>query len=124
MVEQDPVPEDEPPPDDSTRSLRQVRIWAPDSAGGTGPSIGLVAVAASGIGNRKRRAAASKFGWYAAKVQSAIREALGRNPSTRSATLSLQVRDLAGLLTVASPAPSSSDPPATPPSINPSETRC
>ena len=49
-----------------------------------------------GGGNRsigsKSRASASKFGWYAAKVQSSIREALSRNSATRSATLSLQVR--------------------------------
>jgi outer membrane biosynthesis protein TonB len=62
----------------------------PGSAGGTGPAIG------GGGGNRsigsRSRASASKFGWYAAKVQSSIRDALGRNSTTRSATLSLQVR--------------------------------
>jgi TonB family protein len=90
MMVQDPVPEDEPSPDDSAPEPPSDLDLGPGSAGGTGPSIG------GGGGNGRkgvgRRSPSSKFGWYAAKVQSAIREALGRNSSTRSATMSVQVK--------------------------------
>lgn len=89
MIAQEPVPEDEPSPDDSAPEPPSDLDLGPGSAGGTGPSIGGGGGNGKGIG---RRAPSSKFGWYAAKVQSAIREALGRNPSTRSATMSVQVK--------------------------------
>ncbi|MES2659599.1 MAG: TonB C-terminal domain-containing protein [Verrucomicrobiota bacterium] len=90
MIAQEPVPEDEPAPDDSPPEPPAGPDLGPGSAGGTGPSIG-----GGGGGNGNRiggRRSASKYGWYAAKVQTSIREAMGRHPSTRSATISLQVR--------------------------------
>lgn len=85
MMVQEPVPEDEPPPDNAPEPPPGPDL-GPGSANGTGPSIG-----GGGGGNGRigsRRVSSSKFGWYAAKVQSTIREALAGNPSTRSATFS------------------------------------
>lgn len=90
MMAQEPVPEDEPSPEDTAPEPPPGPDLGPGSAGGTGPSIG--GGGGSGRGGIGRKAPSSKFGWYAAKVQSAIREALGRNTSTRSATMSLQVK--------------------------------
>lgn len=91
MVTQEPVPEDEPAPEESAPEPPSDLDLGPGSAGGTGPSIGGGA-GGNGRNGIGRRTPSSKFGWYAAKVQSAIREALGRNPSTRSATMSVQVK--------------------------------
>lgn len=90
MIEQEIVQDDEPPPEDAAPEPPSDLDLGPGSKGGTGPSLG----SRGGNGPRKNvlRGSGSKFGWYAAKVQSTIREALGRNTSTRSATMSLQVR--------------------------------
>ena len=91
MIEQEVVQDDEPPPEDAAPEPPSNVDLGAGSPGGSGPSIGG---GGGGSGSRigSRRGSGSKFGWYAAKVQSSIREALGRNPSTRSATMSLQVR--------------------------------
>jgi len=101
MLVQEPVAEDEQPPDNSAPEPPGEIDLGPGVAGGNGPAIG-----GGGGGNRiggGRRASASKFGWYAAKVQSSIREALGSNPATRNASISgLTVRiwvDAAGQVT-------------------------
>ncbi len=63
------------------------------SAGGKGNTIG-------GGGGGKR--GGSKWGWYAAQVQSAIAEALRKNATTREANFQIQVRvwpDLTGRVT-------------------------
>jgi len=87
VVEEEEAPEEpsaEPPPD---------LDLGPGSSGGTGPAIGGAGKGNGRIGGTGKRGSASKFGWYAAKVQSSIRDALARNPSTRSATFSsLNVR--------------------------------
>lgn len=90
MMVQEPVPEDEPSPDDSAPEPPSDLDLGPGSAGGTGPAIG--GGGGGGKGGSGRRVSASKFGWYAAKVQSTIRQALSSNATTRSATLSLQVK--------------------------------
>ena len=87
MMVQEPVPEDEPAPDDSPPEPPPGPDLGPGSAGGTGPAIGGGGGGRIGGGNG-RRGPTSKFGWYAAKVQSTIREALAGNPATRSATFS------------------------------------
>lgn len=82
VVEEEEAPEEpsaEPPPD---------LDLGPGSAGGTGPAIGSGGKGNGRIGGTGKRDSTSKFGWYAAKVQSSIRDALARNPSTRSATFS------------------------------------
>lgn len=91
MLAQEPVPEDEPAPDEAAPEPPSDLDLGPGAAGGTGPSIGGGGGGKGGIGPN-RRGSASKYGWYAAKVQSAIRQALSGNPSTRSATMSLQVK--------------------------------
>ena len=90
MIEQEPVAEDEPPPDNSPPEAPSSDDIA-SGATGSGPAI---PGGSGGNGNRigGRRGSGTKFGWYAAKVQSSIREALGSNSATRSATMNLQVR--------------------------------
>ena len=90
MVQQDPVTDDEPPPDNSPPEAAPVDL----STGitGNGPDMGLTRGSGNhNIGGSGRRNG-SKFGWYAAKVQSSITEALRHNPATRNSTMSLQVR--------------------------------
>lgn len=112
MIAQEPVPEDEPSPQESAPEPPSDLDLGPGSAGGTGPSIGGGGGGKGTIGSNKR-GSAGKYGWYAAKVQSAIRQALSGNPSTRSAILSLQVKiwaDSGGRVTRAQLVGSSGDP--------------
>ena len=91
MVEQAPVDDNEEPPDDAPPEAPSSDDIS-SNANGSGPAIGG---GPGGGGTRigsNRRGSGSKFGWYAAKVQTSIREALSRNSSTRTATMSLQVR--------------------------------
>jgi TonB family protein len=91
MVEQEPVKDDEPPPDNKPVETPSEDLGT--GIAGNGPDMGLTRGGGSGrIGGTGTRGGASKFGWYAAKVQSSIKEALSRNSSTRSATMSVQVR--------------------------------
>jgi len=103
MVEQEPVPDNEPPP-------AEAPVDAPPSEDlgtnnqGNGPSMGLTKNGGNGGGNRNSIGGrkGSKYGYYAAKVQNSIKEALGRNSSTRSANFTLQVRiwaDANGIIT-------------------------
>lgn len=90
MVQQDPVTDDEPPPDNSPPEAAPVDLSTGITGNGPPDHFGL----GSGthhIGGSGRRNG-SKFGWYAAKVQSSITEALRHNPATRNSTMSLQVR--------------------------------
>jgi outer membrane biosynthesis protein TonB len=92
MIAQEPVPDDEPPPDDSPPESPPSEDLSTGIVG-NGPSMGLSGGGGNGtIGGTGRRGGGSKFGWYAAKVQSTITAALRRHPSTRSATMNLQVR--------------------------------
>lgn len=91
MLAQEPVPEDEPSPEEAAPEPPSDLDLGPGSAGGTGPALGGGGGGKGTLGSNKR-GSASKYGWYAAKVQSAIRQALSGNPSTRSAALSLQVK--------------------------------
>ena len=55
----------------------------------------------------------SKFGWYAAQVQTSIGDALRKNPNTRNASFGSQVRiwsDITGRVTRAKLSPSTGDP--------------
>ena len=90
MVQQDPVEDNEPPPDNSPPEAAPVDLST--GIAGNGPDMGLT----HGSGNRNTGGSghrgSSRFGWYAAKVQSSIAEALRHNPATRNSSLSLQVR--------------------------------
>lgn len=91
MIAQEEVDENEEKPEEAAPEPPSDLDLGPGSAGGTGPALGGGGGGNGKIGSNKR-GSASKYGWYAAKVQSAIRQALSGNPSTRSATLSLQVK--------------------------------
>lgn len=103
MVEQEPVPDDEPPPEDSPPEAPPSDDLSTGIAG-NGPDMGLSGGNGNGgrIGGTGRKGGGSKYGWYAAKVQSSIADALRRHPSTRNAKMVLQVRvwpDANGLIT-------------------------
>ena len=98
MIDQTPVPVDEPKPvepqpaDDPPADLGT-------NIKGDGPADGFGLSGNKGIGGGTGRglggngtAASSRWGWYAAKVQSSIGEALRRNPLTREAVLNHKVR--------------------------------
>lgn len=94
MVEQEPVPDNEPPPDNSPPEAPPSEDLGTGIAG-NGPDMGLSRAGSGGtgkIGGTGKRGGGSKFGWYAAKVQSSIADALRRNPATKSATMTLQIR--------------------------------
>ena len=96
MIEQEPVHEDEPKPeapkpaDDSPPDIgTSIKGDGPPdgfglsgnrNGGGTGRGLG-------GSGTAR-----SRWGWYAAKVQSGISEALRRDPKIREAVLNGKVR--------------------------------
>lgn len=95
MVEQEPVAEDEPPPEDSPPEAPPSEDLGTGITGGNGPDMGLGSGGGSGnrIGGSGRRGGGSRFGWYAAKVQASIADAMRKNPITRNATMSgLEVR--------------------------------
>lgn len=95
MIEQEPIAEEEPPPDDTPPSPDEPPADLGTGLVGDGPnSFGLTAGGGNRGGKRQigARAGASRWGWYAAKVQSTIRQALSNHPATRNATLSIQVR--------------------------------
>ncbi len=106
MVEQEPVPENEPPPVEAPADTPPSEDLGTNNTG-NGPSMGLTRNGGNGTGNRNSIGGkkGSKYGYYAAKVQTGIKEALGRNANTRSAIYSLQVRiwaDANGRITRAS----------------------
>ena len=81
---------DIPPPEAAPEAPPSIDLGG-GNPNGAGPGVG------TGGGNGKpggsgRIGGGSKYGWYAAKVQTAIDDALRSNASTRSAVLSLQVR--------------------------------
>lgn len=93
MVMQDPVAEDEPPPDDTPPDAPPSDDLSTGIAG-NGPDMGLSSGGGGSgrIGGNGRKGGGSKWGYYAAKVQNSIAAALRRNPSTKSATFSMQVK--------------------------------
>lgn len=92
MVEQEPVPDDEPPPDNAPPEAPSEDLGT--GIAGNGPDIGLGSGNGNGgkIGGTGRKGGGSKYGWYAAKVQTSIAEAMRRHPSTKNASMTLQVR--------------------------------
>lgn len=94
MVEQEPVPDDEPPPEAPQPEAAPSDDLSTGIAG-NGPDMGLTRGGNGNggkIGGSGRKGGGSRFGWYAAKVQSSIADALRSCSATRSATLSIQVR--------------------------------
>jgi TonB family protein len=98
MIEQDAVTEEDTKPEPQAAP-------APDLGTGiTGPgndSFGLSSRGGGGIGG-KSGGSRSKWGWYAAQVQSGIADALRKNKRTRSANVRVTVRvwpDASGRIT-------------------------
>lgn len=89
MLEQEVVADDEPPPDAPAPEAPPSGIDSNSS--GKGPAIAGGGGAGNRIGGSGRKPS-SKWGFYAAKVQASIKDALGRNASTQKTTFSMQVR--------------------------------
>jgi TonB family protein len=104
MMEQEAVMDDEPPPEEAPPEAPPSEDLSTGITG-NGPDMGLSASGGGsgrGIGTTNNRRGGSRFGWYAAKVQSTISDALRRNSFTRNAILSIQVRvwaDASGRIT-------------------------
>lgn len=118
MVEQTPVNEPEPKPDEP-KPADEPPAALSTNVQGDGPPDGFGLSGAGGGGNGSGRGlggsgrAASRWGWYAAKVQTSIGEALRRNPKTRDAVLSEKIRvwpDATGRISRAKLAASTGDP--------------
>lgn len=115
MVEQEPVLENEAPPE-ATPELPPAEDLGTNITGGSGPDMGLTRGGGSGGGNGKiggtGRKGGSKWGYYAAQIQTTVADALRRNASTKRARFSMQVRvwaDANGRITRASLVGSSGD---------------
>lgn len=90
MVQQEEVPDDEPPPEAPAPEAPPAGIDS--NTGGKGPAIAGGNGGGNRIGGSGRKGGGSKWGYYAAKVQTTVKAALAGNPSTQKATFSLQVR--------------------------------
>lgn len=115
MMEQETVEEDEPPPEETPPEAPPSEDISTGIAGNGPDGFGLTRGGSGNgkIGGTGKRGGGSRFGWYAAKVQSTIADALRRNSSTRKAVLSLQVKiwaDADGRITRAQLVGTSGDP--------------
>ena len=112
MVEQMPVDANETKPEESTPAPAAdigTSITGPGGADG----FGLGSNRGTGaLGGSAPRGSGSKWGWYAAQVQSTISDALRKNVRTREASFRLEVRvwpDLTGRISRAQLVGSSGD---------------
>ena len=86
MIEQTPVDDNEPKPDDKPAPA------APDvgtNIKGDGPADGFGLSGSGGgarLGGSGSQGGGSRWGWWAGEAQAAIRDVLGRDPRTRSAS--------------------------------------
>ncbi|EIP98961.1 hypothetical protein OpiT1DRAFT_03461 [Opitutaceae bacterium TAV1] len=102
MIEQEPVPADEPqekpaespepPGEDATPMGTNIQGDGPaDGFGLVGRGGGSV-IGGTGTGTGSGGRGSSRWGWYAAQVQTTVAEALRRNERTRVADLRITVR--------------------------------
>lgn len=94
MVEQEPVAEDEPPPE-APPSPDEPSPDPGTGLTGDGPNgFGLTSGGGNGNGRRGNigGGGGSKYGWYASKVQNSISSALRGNTATRSETFTITVK--------------------------------
>ena len=101
MMDQTPVDASEDKPDDSPAEAPGIST---SLTGPGGMDMGLRAARPGGdlIGGSGSKGPRSPFGWYAAKVQKSIQDALGRNSVTSKARFEKKVRvwtDLSGRIT-------------------------
>lgn len=116
MIEQTPVNEPEakpePKPADDPPAPLGTNIQGDGPPDGFGLSGGKGNGGGTGTGIGGGGKSSSRWGWYAAKVQTAVGETLRRNPRTREAVLSHKVRiwpDSTGRITRAKLADSTGD---------------
>ncbi|AHF90313.1 hypothetical protein OpiT1DRAFT_03546 [Opitutaceae bacterium TAV1] len=102
MIEQEPVPADEPqekpaespepPGEDAAPMGTGIQgDGPPDGFGLTGRGNGGI-IGGTGTGAGTGGRGSSRWGWYAAQVQTTVSSALGKNPKTRTSTMDISVR--------------------------------
>ena len=92
MIEQQPIDDQEPKPDDKPKDA-PVALGTNIKGDGGSDAFGLHGSAGGGFlngGGSTRRG--SRWGWYAGQVQTAIAEALRKNVLTRNASFRVEVR--------------------------------
>ena len=97
MVEQEPVAADEPPPEAPSAPDEPSADIGTGLTGGDGNGFGLTSGGRNGNGrggNIGGGRNASKYGWYASKVQNSISGALRTNTDTRSEDFTIGVKIL------------------------------
>lgn len=95
MVEQEPVAADEPPPEAPSTPEAPSADIGTGLTGGDGNGFGLTSGGGNGNGRRGNiggGGSASKYGWYASKVQNSISSALRTNTDTRSEGFTIGVK--------------------------------
>ncbi len=95
MVEQEPVAADEPPPEQPSAPEEPSADIGTGLTGGDGNGFGLSSGGRNGNsrgGNIGGGRNASKYGWYASKVQNSISSALRTNTDTRSEDFTIGVK--------------------------------
>lgn len=93
MIEQDPVANDEPKPDNTPKEAAPAGLATGIKGDGTADGFGLGGGGTGGggrIGGTNRPA--SRWGWYAARVQTAVGEALRQDPKARLAAYRIEIR--------------------------------
>ncbi|MDD5350633.1 MAG: TonB C-terminal domain-containing protein [Chthoniobacteraceae bacterium] len=121
MIAQEPVAADEPKekpaepkqePEEAASMGTNIKGDGPDAFGLVGRGNGSI-VGGNGTGNGNGGRGSSRWGWYAAQVQSTVATALGKNPKTRTTVLDISVRiwpNAAGRIERAQIVTSSGDP--------------
>ncbi len=112
LVEQPPVKPQEAKPKPEARIDKPPGLPGP-KASGPPSDLGIGGAGGEGNGLGGGDGGGSKYGWYAAEVQTRIADALHRNSKTQNAKLQLEVRiwaDGSGRITRAELAGSSGDP--------------
>jgi len=110
MMSQEKVDDKEEKPDDKPPEAAPLST---NNASTGNDAFGLTKGNSSGNYFNSGSGSHSKFGWYAAQVQSTIGDALRKNPKTRSASFGSQVRiwsDITGRVLRAKLSPSTGDP--------------
>jgi outer membrane biosynthesis protein TonB len=113
MIEQTPIENEEPKPEEApapaapSLGTNIQGTGGPDAFGLSGNSRGTVLGGSGGA-----RSAASRWGWYAGRVQNTVSDALRKNERTREASFRVEVRvwaDLTGRIARAQLAGSTGD---------------
>ncbi|EIP99269.1 hypothetical protein OpiT1DRAFT_03793 [Opitutaceae bacterium TAV1] len=103
MIEQEPVAADEPRPAETPQPAAEESAapmgtniqgdGPPDGFGLTGRGNGgIIGGTGTGNGAGSGGRGSSRWGWYAAQIQTTVSSALGKNPKTRAAAMDISVR--------------------------------